>query len=999
MRKMQKPLFLLLAWCMASTAFAQLKGSGFYRVQNVNTQRYITFASKDVVRSGTDVDMKKALITKKGFENVVSEPGSVVYMKNAGGSNWDLVSQGIDSYQLTGLHLTVTDEGSNTYSCSGKINSQGVSAQKTLSDSNGSSDRGYLVTEGSNKKWYFKPISISGNEYFGIKPTVEATNGYYRPFYASFAFSPGADNMKIYYVKQITASGVAVITEVNSGTIPAGMPVIIKCASASYSNNRINILSGGGAAVSGNNLTGTYFTNTVAYDPDYHRVLSIASDGSLAFVKETNRSYLNANEAVLRVPKGYPDVMKVMTEEEFAKDEPVTISIYSYEREYGEDNPNFEYKITGTPRGIVTLECTADKYAHAGTTHTIRLKDNCLSNSKITVEEGTLTITKAKLTARPADVTRMAGKPNPTTWQIDYSGFKNSDNASVLTTPITVTCTADASSPVGTYPITLSGGDAQDYEIQYEEGHLYVMSPYVQAVDETREYGDPNPQFHYTPENMLDGTPSITCAADEKSPAGEYPIVISRGTVTNEGVEFLNGTLTVTKARLVVKFSQSSFTIKQGEKLPDYMLTYSGWKNDDDESILDALPTIEIDPNDMSVGNHKLRLKEGTSSRYRFVLGSDATLKIEPGEPLVVTAKDITRVYGDPNPAFTYSVEGAAINGEPAISCKDENGQDVTASTPVGTYTITVSKGTISNSNDSYVSGTLTILPAPLTISAGTYSRKQGEENPDFTAGLTYSGFKLNETEDVLTDKPTVSCAADKDSEPGEYDVVVSGAKAQNYDISYVNGKLVVSEADELVVVAENYTREYGEANPEFAYTVSGAEAEGTPEISCEATATTPVGTYDIVVGKGTLTNYKTRFTNGTLTITPATLKVSVADCEREEGQENPAFTIQYEGWKNGETESVLLTKPTATCAADKDSKEGEYPIILGGGEAQNYVFEYTNGVLTVKVPAGINALIARGQTFDVYTPAGVLVRRAATNLNGLPRGIYIVNGKKAVKK
>ena len=95
----------------------------------------------------------------------------------------------------------------------------------------------------------------------------------------------------------------------------------------------------------------------------------------------------------------------------------------------------------------------------------------------------------------------------------------------------------------------------------------------------------------------------------------------------------------------------------------------------------------------------------------------------------------------------------------------------------------------------------------------------------------------------------------------------------------------------------------------------------------------------------------------------------------------------------------MLLTKPTATCAADKDSKEGEYPIILGGGEAQNYVFEYTNGVLTVKVPAGINALIVRGQTFDVYTPAGVLVRRAATNLNGLPRGIYIVNGKKAVKK
>lgn len=39
------------------------------------------------------------------------------------------------------------------------------------------------------------------------------------------------------------------------------------------------------------------------------------------------------------------------------------------------------------------------------------------------------------------------------------------------------------------------------------------------------------------------------------------------------------------------------------------------------------------------------------------------------------------------------------------------------------------------------------------------------------------------------------------------------------------------------------------------------------------------------------------------------------------------------------------------------------------------------------------------GTTFTVYTLQGVLVREQATTLNGLPKGIYIVNGKKVVVK
>jgi len=36
--------------------------------------------------------------------------------------------------------------------------------------------------------------------------------------------------------------------------------------------------------------------------------------------------------------------------------------------------------------------------------------------------------------------------------------------------------------------------------------------------------------------------------------------------------------------------------------------------------------------------------------------------------------------------------------------------------------------------------------------------------------------------------------------------------------------------------------------------------------------------------------------------------------------------------------------------------------------------------------------------SMDVYSMDGRLVRKQATDLNGLPHGIYVVNGKKIVK-
>ena len=200
-------------------------------------------------------------------------------------------------------------------------------------------------------------------------------------------------------------------------------------------------------------------------------------------------------------------------------------------------------------------------------------------------------------------------------------------------------------------------------------------------------------------------------------------------------------------------------------------------------------------------------------------------------------------------------------------------------------------------------------------------------------------------------------------------------------------------DPDPSVVTVKNCSRTYGDANPVFEYTVTGGALEGTPEIICEATAKSPVGEYPIVISKGTVTNEEVTYVAGALTIEQAPLKVKVGNYEREQGENNPKFEITYEGWKNGENESVLQQKPVATTEATVDSPVGEYPIVVSGGKAQNYVLEYVNGVLTVTEPSGI-VEISTEHPVDIYHAKGYLVREKATTLEGLANGIYIIRSK-----
>ena len=201
-----------------------------------------------------------------------------------------------------------------------------------------------------------------------------------------------------------------------------------------------------------------------------------------------------------------------------------------------------------------------------------------------------------------------------------------------------------------------------------------------------------------------------------------------------------------------------------------------------------------------------------------------------------------------------------------------------------------------------------------------------------------------------------------------------------------------------VTVTADNKTMIYGDEVPELTYTIDGSAFDGTPQLTTAATSKSSVGTYPILVEKGTVEDKIVTCVKGTLTITKAPLKVGVKDETITEGDAIPTFTLTYDGFRNNDNEATAFTtKPRATTTATSSSPAGSYPIKVSGGKAKNYELTYQSGKLTVTVPSGIAELMKSGRPFDVYDVKGRKVRNQVTTLKDLEKGIYIINGKKVV--
>ncbi len=413
----------------------------------------------------------------------------------------------------------------------------------------------------------------------------------------------------------------------------------------------------------------------------------------------------------------------------------IVIQVDDATRAYGATNPIFRGTISGVQNGdnITATYTTAATAASPTGTYTITPvindPDKKLGNYDLTVHNGTLTITPATLTGKADNKTRPYGQANPV-FTVTYSGFVNGESAGIVTGTLVSSCPADARSPRGTYPITVSGQSAPNYTIDYKQGTLTVTGAdlVIQIDNATRVYGAANPAFTGTVTGIQNGdniAASYTTLATAASPAGTYPITAAfsdpGGKLSNYNLIAHNGTLTITPAPLNVTTDNKSRGF--GTANPPLTGSIVGVKNGDNITVTYSTTANQLSlPGDYPItpalndpgnklGNYNVTLRYGTLT-VTVVGPLTATLLKAAPTALIVSADNKTRPYGAGNPPLTGTVTGLL----PGDNITATYSTIATAASPAGNYVISPVLHDPNGALGNYI---VTVRPGTLTVKIG----------------------------------------------------------------------------------------------------------------------------------------------------------------------------------------------------------------------------------------------------------------------------------------
>ena len=220
-----------------------------------------------------------------------------------------------------------------------------------------------------------------------------------------------------------------------------------------------------------------------------------------------------------------------------------------------------------------------------------------------------------------------------------------------------------------------------------------------------------------------------------------------------------------------------------------------------------------------------------------------------------------------------------------------------------------------------------------------------------------------------------------------------------------IEGEKVFVVTPAATLTAKSYTREYGEENPEFGFTADKGGFNGTPEITCAATKESPAGTYPIVIAKGSVDNDYVTYVNGTLTIEKAYQSliweqdfVDVEQYSQVELSAEATSGLPVEYHVNDESVCAVNTIGNK-CYLDCFGLGETIVYAVQNGDSNWWQTTKSYKMVRIINTSGINTIANNGSEFDVFSANGQMIRKGTNNLIGLPKGIYIVNGRRVVVK
>ena len=420
----------------------------------------------------------------------------------------------------------------------------------------------------------------------------------------------------------------------------------------------------------------------------------------------------------------------------------------------------------------------------------------------------------------------------------------------------------------------------------------------------------------------------------------------------------------IAKAPLIVIAKDKS--IIYGDKPANAGVEYSGFVSVDNENSLSGSIVYSYDYAQYDkVGEYAIMPSGLESDNYEieFVAGK---LTVEP--------KEISIVWDDKETSFTYNGKAHAPNATAGgLLNNDECNIIIDSATNVGKY----SAEAIDLTNINYKlpenrdGPDFEITKVPLTVTAKNATIAYGDEPSN--AGVEYSGFVGDDNENDLNDSIVFNYDYAQFDKVGKYVIIPGGLSSDNYDITFVEGKLTVLPK-KLTVTALNDTIVYGDepsnAGVEFSGFTDGENEKslnGTLVYSNEYKQYGNVGEYAITPSGLTADNYEIEFVAGKLTVEPKVVFIAWDD--------ETSFTYDGKAHAPNAAAEGLVNNDKCNLVIDSATNAGKYTAKVTDLSNKNYKLPATGleqDFEIAKIPLTVTAKNATIVYGDEPSNAGV---------------------------
>ncbi|MEQ8475756.1 MAG: FG-GAP-like repeat-containing protein [Fulvivirga sp.] len=404
---------------------------------------------------------------------------------------------------------------------------------------------------------------------------------------------------------------------------------------------------------------------------------------------------------------------------------------------------------------------------------------------------------------------------------------------------------------------------------------LYVNKqiPTITFEAINKVYGDSDFILSSTSNSAGTITYSIVGDANGTTISGEEVSLGSAGMVTIRATQVADGNYTSTTKDIILAIAPKAIDVIASENQAKvygnsdptftYIVTEGALEPGDSFTGLLSRDAGE------NVGTYALNigtLSAGTNYNITFI-SADFT----------VTAKDLTvtadvnqsKVYGDSDPIFTYTVTTGALETNDSFTGQLSRA----AGENVGSYAI--SEGTLSagaNYSITLISADFAIMAKNLTVTADVNQNKvYGDSDPIFTYKVTTRGLETN-------DSFSGSLSREEGEDVGTYAITVGTLSVgANYNMTFIGADFSITAKPMTITVDAGQTKVYGASDPIFTYTVTtgGLETNASFSGSLSREEGEDVGTYPITVG--TLSagaNYNMTFIGADFSITASVTSI-----------------------------------------------------------------------------------------------------------------------------